>query len=189
MKCPRCGHENENRSVCEKCGNFLQHGKRLPKEEMSPAERRKYRLHKVWVFIKSFFTSTVVLILAFIVLSIIMFGIFYLVTKNMDWELTPEEEAAMISELQEINEESEDDGEESEEDGEESAEDDEKETEAGEVTDDSDQANQDENTDSGSDDENSDDTPSDANTDADNEDSVADADNDTGEKNESDTKE
>lgn len=100
MKCPRCGHENENRTICSKCGNFLQHGKRLDKKQLTPQERRKYRLRQVWEFIRSFFTSTIVLILAFIVLSVVMFVVFYFVTRNMNWDISEEDIATMESEME-----------------------------------------------------------------------------------------
>ena len=103
MKCPRCGHENDNRTICSKCGNFLQHGKRLEKKQLTPQERRKYRLKQVWEFVRTFLTSTVVLILAFIVLSVVMFVVFYFVTRNMDWDITEEDLAAMESEMAEMD--------------------------------------------------------------------------------------
>lgn len=103
MKCPRCGHENENRTICAKCGNFLQHGKRLEKKQLSPEERRKYRLRQIWDFIRGFFTSTIVLILAFIVLSVVMFIVFYFVTRNMDWDISEEDIATMESEMAEMD--------------------------------------------------------------------------------------
>ncbi len=103
MKCPRCGRENDNRTICAKCGNFLQHGKRLDKKQLTPQERRQYRLRQIWDFIRSFFTSTIVLILAFIVLSVVMFVVFYFVTQNMNWDISEEDIATMESEMAEMD--------------------------------------------------------------------------------------
>lgn len=110
MKCPRCGHENDNRTICSKCGNFLQHGKRLDKKQLTPQERRKYRLRQVWDFIRSFFTSTIILILAFIVLSVVMFVVFYFVTRNMDWDISEEDIATMESEMEAMDAEDSEEG-------------------------------------------------------------------------------
>lgn len=71
MKCPNCGAVNKNRNVCIKCGKFLQ-GKKLRKE-VAPEIKRQDRRKKIFATGKSCLLSFLLVIVAVIVISVVLF--------------------------------------------------------------------------------------------------------------------
>lgn len=77
MKCPRCKTENQSRSVCSNCGQFLysaayRNGKRLTENEVRARDRRT-----VLGFFKKI-GKGVWLIMAIIVMSFWLFILMYM---------------------------------------------------------------------------------------------------------------
>lgn len=104
MICPRCGRENDQRSVCFHCGQFLQNGKKLNKRKiLSPEEKRKYIFKNIFAFFKNFTISAIVLFLSFIILSILfIYGYRFLVNiLHLDDFPDPEEIASVENEVHE----------------------------------------------------------------------------------------
>ncbi len=84
MQCSNCGTENpRTRNVCIKCGNFI--GKHRVTRDTDPKKIRKRTWSNVWTFIKSFLSSSVLIVLMLIIVGIIIFGISYWASISMDW--------------------------------------------------------------------------------------------------------
>ncbi|MDO5732154.1 MAG: hypothetical protein Q4P72_00020 [Eubacteriales bacterium] len=83
MICPNCGQENENRSVCSQCGQFLA-STGSKKAKLSPSEAKAQRLKQIRYFFKEFLSSTLVLILAFFLLSILFLFLYRFVISKID---------------------------------------------------------------------------------------------------------
>ncbi len=99
MICPNCGLENGKRNVCKKCGTFLQN--KQTQRVTDPKELRKMKRAKRRAIAKGCGSSFLLMIVAFIVISVILFVILYFVTKNMKWP-TEEELAAEMSQFQSV---------------------------------------------------------------------------------------
>lgn len=96
--CKNCGTKNEDRNVCRKCGAFLY--KKNTIRETDPAVLKQMRKNKIIGTLKGMGLSFLVIIGAFIVLSVIMFLLFTFISSKLDW---PTEEE-LLEELEEYQE-------------------------------------------------------------------------------------
>lgn len=108
MICPNCGLENGNRSVCKKCGTFLNN--KQTQRVTDPQEIKKMKRSKRIMIAKSCVSSFFLMAAAFIVISVILMGIIYLLTRNMKWP-TEEELAAEASIMESMRQAEENGGE------------------------------------------------------------------------------
>jgi uncharacterized membrane protein YbhN (UPF0104 family) len=68
MKCPKCGYENGERTVCGKCGTFV-YSQTRNRRPMTPAQRRK-ELGKAW---KQALKGTVYSLLILLGFAVVLF--------------------------------------------------------------------------------------------------------------------
>lgn len=77
MKCPRCGTENERRSVCTKCGMFLYDGRTRNRVRMTRQEIRNQDIKKAWRvskrILKFLWMVIVMIVLSFLIIMAIQF--------------------------------------------------------------------------------------------------------------------
>ena len=83
MKCPNCGTENDNRNVCIKCGTFIG-GRKLAVKDLPRSQRNKIRRERIGLTAKSCLFSSAIIVGAFIVMGLIVVGIFFLIERNID---------------------------------------------------------------------------------------------------------
>lgn len=94
MICPNCGLENGKRNVCRKCGTFLNN--KQTQRVTDPKELKAMRRARNITLAKGCGTTFLLMIVAFVVISVLLFGILYLLTKNMKWP-TQEQLASEMS--------------------------------------------------------------------------------------------
>lgn len=99
MICPNCGLENGKRNVCAKCGTFLNN--KQTQRITDPQELRKMKRARNLAVAKGCVSSIVIMILAFVIISVLLIVILHFITKNMKWPTQEElasEMAAIASE-------------------------------------------------------------------------------------------
>ncbi|HPE38431.1 MAG TPA: hypothetical protein PK567_02935 [Bacillota bacterium] len=77
MKCPRCGTENDNRTVCKKCSTFLYRagaptGKKLTREEIAKQDRRIV-FNAIKKFLKIVWMIIVILVTSFLLIALVQY--------------------------------------------------------------------------------------------------------------------
>lgn len=85
MKCPKCETENEQRSVCKKCGMFLyntnyRNGPKLTEDQLKKRERAK-----IFGFFKRI-GKVVWIIMGIILISFWLFVLFNWLFKLIGWK-------------------------------------------------------------------------------------------------------
>lgn len=75
MKCPRCDTQNENRTICIKCGMFLYDGRTHNRVKMTPEEIKRQDIKKVFRFsakmMRVLWMAIVIIVLSFLMLAVI----------------------------------------------------------------------------------------------------------------------
>jgi hypothetical protein len=88
MLCSKCGTENEDRSVCIKCGAFI-----APKDSVrryvSPEKRKKYRRRSFFKNTGNIILSVVLFLVGLLILSALATLIVHFLTRNMDFGPLP----------------------------------------------------------------------------------------------------
>jgi len=95
MKCPKCGIENGSRSVCLKCGNFLNN--KNVQRETDPEIKKQMQRTRRRLVLKSCTSSFLLMIVAFVGISALMFAIFYFLFRDMEWPTDAELSSEMAS--------------------------------------------------------------------------------------------
>lgn len=98
MICKNCGTENDNRNVCKKCGEFVY--QKTTQRETNPKVLKEMRRKRWKNTGKAMLWSILVIVGAFVVLTILMVVIMQFITSKMDWP-TEEELQQELDELKE----------------------------------------------------------------------------------------
>lgn len=77
MKCPRCKTENENRTICKKCGYYMYTGQNAPHSNMTAAQIRaadfriaSKKVSKVLLWV---WRCVVIVVMTFWIIALILF--------------------------------------------------------------------------------------------------------------------
>lgn len=77
MKCPRCREENNNRTVCKKCGYYLYRANSVNVAKMTKAERAREDAKIVgksfWKVFRVIWIIIVIVIMSFWILAALMY--------------------------------------------------------------------------------------------------------------------
>ena len=77
MKCPRCRTENDNRTVCKKCGYYLYRATSVNLANMTKAERAKEDAKiigkSVWKVLRVVWMVITIIVMSFLILAGLMY--------------------------------------------------------------------------------------------------------------------
>ena len=102
MICRKCGKENENRSVCIQCGNFI--GKNVKVIDKDPESIKRRKKKNAILFTKSMLKSVLITLASLFVIGLIIFLLTFWMVRSMDWSGLEELESELSIEQSKVSE-------------------------------------------------------------------------------------